>query len=101
MPKKRKSTLNVNKRKWRKFTPFTVLVSAIILGAILLPVNLLNQSSKKTPPKIDSISPSTGHLGEEITLTGSGFTTQEEYEGPKGRRAGGQIAYFPGTTFFR
>lgn len=99
MPKKRtKNRPKIKRSKWRKFVPWTLLASALLVGAFAIPANLLNQNDKKTPPKIDSISPSPIIVGKEFTVTGSGFTTEEEFKGPKGRPRG-VISFYPGNWY--
>lgn len=95
MLRKRKKIVSIKKGHWRKLAPFTVLFSAIILGAIFLPTNLLNQ--KKAPPKIDSITPSVITVGKEFTVTGSGFTTEEEFKGSS--RTGGVLIGYSGNWY--
>ncbi|MEK7617134.1 MAG: hypothetical protein AAB414_03700 [Patescibacteria group bacterium] len=98
MPKRKtKNEPKIERSKLRKFLPWTLVASALLIGAFAIPSNLLNQKQKKTPPKIDSISPSPVVVNKEFTITGSGFTTEVEYEGP--RRSGGVISGYPGNLY--
>lgn len=79
MPKKKtRNKPKIKRSKWRKFVPWTLLASALLVGAFVIPNNLLNQ--KETAPKIDSITPATGTPFALLTIHGSGFTTQQEYD---------------------
>ncbi len=100
MPKKKtRNKPKIQRSKWRKFIPWTLLASALLIGAFAVPSNLINQNDKKSPPKIDSISPTTIIVGKEFTVTGSGFTTEEEYEGGRRGRVGPIIALYPGNWY--
>ena len=80
MKKKSKKVFRIKKLGHKPFALITFLASVLVIGAFVLPSNLLNQSSKNTPPHIDSISPTIGRPDALITITGSGFTTQQENE---------------------
>lgn len=80
----------------RRHAKLIFLASALFIGVVFAQGGLNNQG-KKSPPKIDSITPSTIIVGKEFTVTGSGFTKEEEYQGPN--RGGGLIAYYPGNWY--
>ncbi len=96
MKKKSQKSVHKKKRRLHKLAPITLLASALIVGVIFAQ-NGSKPETKKTPPKIESISPTTIIVGKEFTVTGSGFTTEEEYKGP--RRAEGIIPYYPGNWY--
>ena len=87
---------SIHKHRLRKFGHITLLASALLVGVVFAQ-NGSKPETKKSPPKIESISPSTIIVGKEFKVTGSGFTTEEEFKGP--RRAGGIIPYYPGNWY--
>lgn len=78
---KKKSHKSVIKKKGhlRKFGHIVLFASAVFIGLVFAQ-NGLNNQDKKTPPKIDSVSPAVGFPSALVTITGSGFTTQQEHD---------------------
>lgn len=75
--RKKSRSKSSNTHPIRKHGPLMLLVSAILAGFVFTQ-NGLNQ--KETPPKIDSITPAIGTPIALLTIHGSGFTTQQEYD---------------------
>ena len=63
----------------RKHGPLVLLASAVFVG-IFFAQGGLNNQAKKFPPQIDAISPTVGYPSALVTVTGSGFTTQQEHD---------------------
>ena len=72
------------KKRFKKLAPITLLAGAALVGAVLVQKGSFFQTSGRSP-KIESVSPSPIVVGKEFTVTGSGFTTEEEYEVFKGK----------------
>lgn len=75
--KRRSKSKSARTHPIRKHGPLLLLASAILVGVVFAQGGLNNQT-KKTPPKIDSISPSPVVVNKEFTVTGSGFTKAGE-----------------------
>lgn len=77
MKKKSPKGLHKKRHSLRRHAKLIFLASALFIGVVFAQGGL-NQSS--SPPKIDSITPQTGTGFALLTVHGSGFTTQQEYD---------------------